>query len=251
MNSSNDTPTPTLDNNLLQQLIRALQHPCANQQDDNMSVDRVDTDSYAKERREWIPTDNFIEDYAPDPLHDVEWILSRSDKSAIWDAAPRQKGAIYDAPDIPPILYQKMSKKGKLCDKDLAKIGTRAAMITRPLDYLASRIWRLQDKLDDRSYQELLLLASMTRTLVCDLTSLISQLKEDLKTLKKFKEFSADRRKNSNNSNQQQGNKKFGQQFQHKSRFNKYNNNNNNNNTSFKNSKNSNGSGGQERRTDA
>ncbi|KAF9117795.1 hypothetical protein BG015_006851, partial [Linnemannia schmuckeri] len=161
---SNTTTTPPLDNNLLQQILQHLQLSTPVQQDD-MSIDDKEDDVFTRDRRDWVPSDSFTEDYTPAPLHNVEWILPREDKAAIWDAAPKKKEINYDAPDIPPVLYQKLSKKSKLVDKDLAKIGTKAAIITRPLDFLASRIWRLQDKLDDDTYQELLLLSTMTRTL--------------------------------------------------------------------------------------
>lgn len=133
-----------------------------------MSIDRGNTDTFTKDRREWIPTDDFLEDYSLPSLHDVEWLLPREEKTAIWDAILKRRGLNFDAPDIPPVHYQKLSKKSKLADKDLANIGTRVSMIPRPVDYLASRIRRLQDNFDDESYQELLLLASMTRTLVSD-----------------------------------------------------------------------------------
>ncbi|KAF9915932.1 hypothetical protein FBU30_001617 [Linnemannia zychae] len=276
---SNATPTPTLDNNLLQQILQHLQLSNPVRQDD-MIIDEKEDDVFTRDRREWVPSDGFTEDYTSTPLHNVKWFLPREDKAAIWDAAPKKRGINYDAPDIPPILYQGLSKKSKLADKDLAKIGTKASIITRPLDYLASRIWRLQDKLDNDTYQELLLLSTMTRTLVSDLTSHIMQvrleeayrtysqsatsllsredklagisddkLKEDMKALKKYKESSNDRGKTGSSYQTRQ----FGHISSHtkKGVYNNYNNNSNNNNSYHNRSKNYNGTGGQERRTDA
>ncbi|KAF9560703.1 hypothetical protein BGW38_009034, partial [Lunasporangiospora selenospora] len=78
---------------------------------DNMSLDNNEPETFTRERREWIPSESFLEDYAPTPLHDVEWILTRDEKAAIWDNAPKRRGTNFDSPDIPPVLYQKLSKK--------------------------------------------------------------------------------------------------------------------------------------------
>ncbi|KAF9921728.1 hypothetical protein FBU30_008215 [Linnemannia zychae] len=258
---SNTTAAPTLDNNLLQQILQHLQLSNPVRQDD-MITNEKEGDFFTRDRRDWVPSVSFIEDYTPAPLHNVEWILPREDKSAIWDAAPKKRGIKYHAPDIPPVLYQRLSKKSKMVDKDLAKIGTKAAIITRPLDYLAYRIWQLQDKLDDDTYQELLQLSTMTRNLVSDLTSYIMQvrleeayrtfspsatsllnredksagisdekLKEDMKALQKFKEFSNGRCK-TGSSNQ---NRQFDHTSCHtkKGVYNTYNNNDNNNNSEY------------------
>ncbi|KAF9913902.1 hypothetical protein FBU30_002967, partial [Linnemannia zychae] len=221
-----NTTTPPLDNNLLQKILQHLQLSTPTQQGD-MNIDDKEDEVFTRDRREWLPSKSFTEDYNPPPLHNVEWILPREDKATIWDAAPKKRGFSYDAPDLPPVLYQRLSKKSKLADKDLAKIGTKVALSTCPLHYLASRIWRLQDKLDNDTYQELLLLSTMTRTLISDATSHIMQvrleeayrtfspaatsllnredkaeglgeekLKEDMKILKKLKELSNDRRCN-------------------------------------------------------